>query len=219
MSFPARSRSTKPTVIEPSKSELTRQRILDSAAVVFAERGYAHARLSDVARQAGSHAGGIYYYFASREALVEEVLRICTERALADLRAELDKLPANASAAQRIVAGARSQLAGIMSNDPYIIAYNHIFLQVPEDVRLRHRKVLQGYFGIWRNIIRDGQASGELRSDLKPSIIRLTITGAIQWATQWAVSGKDTPDDLAQQMVDMLLHGALSQPADKSSPA
>lgn len=197
----------------PSKSEQTRQRILDSAAIVLAERGYTHTRLSDVARQAGSHAGGIYYYFESREALVEELLRVCTEHALSELRAALAALPADATSEEKIVAAARSQLAGIMSNDPYILAYNKIFLQVPEDVQIRHREILRSFFAIWRDLIREGQANGEIRVDLSPAVIRLTISGAIQWAVQWASARHGTADELARQMVDLLLHGALSRQA------
>jgi alkylation response protein AidB-like acyl-CoA dehydrogenase len=39
--------------VPPTKSERTRQRILDAAAEVLAERGYADARLTDIAGRAG----------------------------------------------------------------------------------------------------------------------------------------------------------------------
>ena len=39
------------------KSEATRLRILDAAARVFAQRGYADTRLSDIAQEAGTFAG------------------------------------------------------------------------------------------------------------------------------------------------------------------
>src|SRR5690242_10810093 len=57
-----------------SKSIARRQRILDAAARALAEQGYSEAKLSDIAEEAGTHAGSLYYYFPSREHLMEEVL-------------------------------------------------------------------------------------------------------------------------------------------------
>jgi AcrR family transcriptional regulator len=47
-----------------------RQLIETAAAHVFAEKGYRHATVADVARAAGISAGAIYLYFASREDLL-----------------------------------------------------------------------------------------------------------------------------------------------------
>ena len=57
-----------------SKSARTRERILDAAAHVLSRKGYAGTRLSDVADQAEIQAPAIYYYFPSRDDLVEEVM-------------------------------------------------------------------------------------------------------------------------------------------------
>src|SRR2546423_622671 len=63
------------------KSEETRERLLDAAAKVFRDKGYAGARLSDIAELAEMHTPGVYYYFPSKEELVEEVLRVGVARA------------------------------------------------------------------------------------------------------------------------------------------
>ncbi len=58
-----------------SKSVRTRTRILDAAARVLSTKGYAGTRLSDVAKAADLRAPpAIYYYFDSRETLIEEVM-------------------------------------------------------------------------------------------------------------------------------------------------
>ena len=57
-----------------SKSQRTRTRILDAAAHVLSVRGFAGTRLTDVAEYAQLQAPAIYYYFASREILIEEVM-------------------------------------------------------------------------------------------------------------------------------------------------
>ncbi len=57
-----------------TKSALTRERILDSAAYVLSRKGFAGTRLVDVAAHAELQAPAIYYYFKSREELIEEVM-------------------------------------------------------------------------------------------------------------------------------------------------
>jgi AcrR family transcriptional regulator len=51
-----------------------RERILESARAVFAERG-ADAQIDDVARQAGVGVGTVYRHFPTKEALLAELLR------------------------------------------------------------------------------------------------------------------------------------------------
>src|SRR5919205_4147296 len=50
------------------------QAILDAALEVFSEKGFADARLDDVAARAGVAKGTIYLYFASKEALFEALI-------------------------------------------------------------------------------------------------------------------------------------------------
>src|SRR6516162_10679165 len=57
-----------------SKSARTRSRILNAAAHILSVKGYAGTRLSDVAEYAEVQAPAIYYYFASRDDLIEEVM-------------------------------------------------------------------------------------------------------------------------------------------------
>jgi AcrR family transcriptional regulator len=52
-----------------------RQAILEAALAEFAERGYAAARLDDVAARAGVAKGTLYLYFAHKEALFEQLVR------------------------------------------------------------------------------------------------------------------------------------------------
>jgi AcrR family transcriptional regulator len=55
--------------------EARRQAILEAALTEFAERGYAAARLDDVAARAGVAKGTLYLYFEHKEALFEQLIR------------------------------------------------------------------------------------------------------------------------------------------------
>jgi len=57
------------------RTERNRQRILAAAERLFAKRGYSDTSIDAVAEAVDMHQPGIYYYFPSKEALYEEVVR------------------------------------------------------------------------------------------------------------------------------------------------
>jgi AcrR family transcriptional regulator len=60
----------------PKMTEDRREQIIDAALRVFAEKGFARATNSEIAREAGNMTPGlIYYYFKSKEDLLKVVLQ------------------------------------------------------------------------------------------------------------------------------------------------
>lgn len=53
----------------------TRQRLLEAAAQVFAEKGFHAASVRDIVERAGANVAAVNYHFGSKEALYLEVLR------------------------------------------------------------------------------------------------------------------------------------------------
>ncbi|MDE0603461.1 MAG: TetR family transcriptional regulator [bacterium] len=70
------------------KAAATRARLLDIAAVVFIEHGYAAVSLRDIAKVAGVTKGAIYGHFRSKGQLLVEVIR--TQLAERDARFDMD---------------------------------------------------------------------------------------------------------------------------------
>ncbi len=55
----------------PKKSELTRAKIVDAALELFMEKGYDKTTMRAVADRAGVSIGNAYYYFDSKDALIQ----------------------------------------------------------------------------------------------------------------------------------------------------
>jgi AcrR family transcriptional regulator len=64
-----------PGSAQKTESESTRERIKAAAAGVFIEKGLDGARMQAIADRAGANKAMIYYYFRSKEALFEAVIR------------------------------------------------------------------------------------------------------------------------------------------------
>ena len=93
-----------------SKSAQTRARILDAAAHVLSVKGYAGLRLTDVAEQAELQAPAIYYYYPSRDDLIEEVMWVGIADTREHVAAVLDALPPESSAMDRMLAAVEAHL-------------------------------------------------------------------------------------------------------------
>jgi AcrR family transcriptional regulator len=59
---------------QAERTELTRSRLLESAARGFSADGYANVRLDDIARDAGYTRGALYHLFANKEELALAVI-------------------------------------------------------------------------------------------------------------------------------------------------
>ncbi len=65
------------------QADVRREEILRAAATVVSRRGFARARVADVAAELGISAGLIFYHFESKERLLSEAFAIASERDLA----------------------------------------------------------------------------------------------------------------------------------------
>jgi AcrR family transcriptional regulator len=75
-------------VIEASTSDGTRDRLLDAAAAVFAEKGYDRAGVQEIARRAGLTTGAIYGRFTGKADLLQAAIEAHTTDELDELFAQ-----------------------------------------------------------------------------------------------------------------------------------
>src|SRR5215813_6929811 len=68
-------RSAKPQGLRAERQAQRREAILAAALDEFSARGFAAARLDDVAKRAGVAKGTIYLYFHDKESLFQELVR------------------------------------------------------------------------------------------------------------------------------------------------
>jgi TetR/AcrR family transcriptional regulator, cholesterol catabolism regulator len=200
---------------QPKKSEVTRTRILDAAAHVFYNKGYALTRLSDIAKRARTQTGSIYYYFESREAIVAEVLRIANERTAQHVLGAIAGLPPGATIRDKIVAAVHGHCSIVLSGDPYTAAHMRIFDQIPVRLRDYFLRVLDERAAVWRKLFADAEAAGEIRDGLDLSVVRLLVLGMINWSIEWYKPGGLSPDEIAETAATLLFDGIAKKKAKR----
>jgi TetR/AcrR family transcriptional regulator, cholesterol catabolism regulator len=198
-----------------------RERILEAAARVIAEKGYAASTLSEIGELVGTHAGSLYYYFASKDALVETVLNLGTTSVSEPVTAAVKALPKGAGALQRIRTALDVHVAQMLEGNVFIIAYWKLIDQVPEDLRERHRALPRAYGKFWRGLMRQGQAEGVIRKDIDANLAQLFLLGTTIYALQWyRPDGHLTPSGISDLLITILFEGISvpEQDARKARP-
>jgi AcrR family transcriptional regulator len=75
-------------------ADTTRDRLLDTAARLFAEHGYQATTMRTITAEAGANIAAVNYYFGSKQALLEAVVHRALGPVVEERRARLDALEA-----------------------------------------------------------------------------------------------------------------------------
>ncbi len=202
-----------------SKSAKTRQRILDAAAHVLSRKGYTSTRLADVARAAEVAAPAIYYYFASRDDLVEEVMWSGMARLREHVTGILAALPPGAGPLDRIDAAVEAHLRYSLEISDYTSASIRNAGQVPESIAIWPTAEASRYGDVWRTLLQDADHAGLLRPDLDPMAARMMVLGALNWAAEWWNPRRGSMEVVVRTAQSLVRHGLGAGADDREDRA
>jgi TetR/AcrR family transcriptional regulator, cholesterol catabolism regulator len=200
-----------------SKSARTRARILDAAAHVLSAKGFAGTRLSDVAEHAEIQAPAIYYYFASREELIEEVMYCGVAELRKHVQEALNDLPPETSPLDRIMTAVEAHLRHELEISDYATASIRNSGQIPQHLRTRQLKEETSYGRVWRRLFDNGLADGQIRADLDPRYAQLLVLGALNWAAEWRDPRRDSVDSIVSNAQSLVRNGLCPRPESRAS--
>jgi AcrR family transcriptional regulator len=179
-----------------------RMRSIRAAALdVFSAKGFAAARLDDIAKEAGVAKGTIYLYFASKEDLLEAIVTSTIGAVLANAEQAVAASPAPASQLLRMM----GQFIGAAIEDADRRRVLHLVLseggRFPAIADFYHREIISRGMGLMRAIVAKGIDSGEFTSDELARFPQLAIAPALVAVIWSVVFGRIEPLD-ARAMLD-----------------
>ena len=197
-----------------SRGESTRERILQSAAEVLAEHGYAGTTLSDIAERAGTKAGSLYYYFTSREDLICEIMTRGITETIAHVTAAVEALDEGATSQERLAAAIGAHVRYLLTENDIARASIRTLGQAPAEVQAPANVLHQEYGHYLASLIKDATADGFLDPAIDSRVLRLLIAGAANWSTAWYDSGGEASVDDIADLAARLATGQLAPPQD-----
>ena len=187
-----------------------RDAILRAAIDVFAERGFFHAQVADVARAAGVAAGTVYLYFKSKDDLLVSIFDRSMRDGLAAGRAAVADLHDPCERLRRL---ARGHLARLGSDRNLAIVFQVELRQSTKFMERFSSTLLRDYLGLIREAIADGQRAGVFRADIKATAAAKMLFGALdEMATNWILSKRRYSLEAdVDAVVDLFINGARAR--------
>jgi len=189
------------------KSDRSRRHILDAAAQLFRDQGYAATTLRQIAKKADMKAGSIYYHFGSKDEILSEVIELGQEAVFETAIQGLEMLPDDAPFRLRIEKLIEGHLMALHQHGAYTSANIRVFGQLPEELKNRHRAPREAYGEYWEKMFRDAKEAGDIRSDLDVVALRSFVLGAINWTVEWYNPQAQPVDLLAKRVTRLLMDG------------
>jgi AcrR family transcriptional regulator len=208
---PSNTRTSSPT---RDRGDATRQRILTAAATVLSTKGYAATRLSDIAAEADVRTPGVYYYFASRDELIAEVMRVGQRRVREHVESALASVPDDAGPRERIRVAVEAHLRVELELSEFATAVTRNTSQLTEQVRGAQQAESDRYHRMWRTLLETARSEGLLLPDLDLGIARMLVIGALNWTPEWWRTSTDSIDVLVATAQSIVCAGLFGIPAD-----
>jgi len=166
-----------------------RSEILRRATEVFERQGVKQTSIEDIAKAVGIKREAIYYYFKGQREILAEIILPQSHSLLINLR---NVVHSNRPFADKLHDAIQSHLQSF--NPSYLemtvaLREDHFFGS--DDKFAELRRVWGDYSNMWTQLIKDGQKSGEFRSEPNPRLISYAILGMCNWLSRWFDPGKD----------------------------
>ena len=192
-------------------------RIVEAAAKIFAQKGYAGAAVADIAVQAEIGKGTMYEYFDSKEDLFFAVFEWFILKSGKTASVNISVL--GESASKRLEA-LNDSIMGMWDEikDPFTLTMEFWAASSSSQMRDRFkqafRQLYKEFRGIVVSLIRDGIERGEFRSDVKPEAIAASLVGTWDalFLQAWFEEDFD-PLIVAREFLEVIIKGlSTTQP-------
>ena len=192
-------------------------RIIQAATKVFAKKGFFHAKVSDIAKEAKVADGTIYLYFDNKDdiliSLFEEQMKAVLENMIQEISQEKD-------AVRKIEKFALTHLRLIELNKNMAEIIQVELRQSTKFMKEYKNESFLQYLNLIGDIIREGQEKGIIRKSVIPDIAKRAFFGALDEMSRfWVLSSHKKYDieTAAKQISEYFLYGLVRDPGRSSA--
>lgn len=188
-----------------TRYEGRREEIIDRAAALFAEKGYAATGVTELGDAVGLGRGALYYYIESKEHLLVTI----QDRVLAPLLAQATAIAAvRARPIVRLRLLSEALLTIIVERADHIRVYEHDYSHLTGDNRERVLSQRRQFEEVVQGLIEEAISDGSLRA-MDPRLAALQFLNLHNHTYQWARTAQRrwTVHELSSEYCRTLFHG------------
>ena len=198
----------------PSKRELRRQTIVDTAASVFARRGYHATGITELCVANDLGKGALYHYIGSKE----ELLAAIHDRVMDEVMLGADRVAEVGGTPSRQLTMLGEELLDVIHRYPdHVWVFLHEFPALTGERAEQFQGRRRQYERRVEAVFRAGVDSGEFR-DLDPRLTALAWLGMHNYTYLWLKAGGTlSARDVAKPFADIFIRG-VAGPAEGRTP-
>jgi AcrR family transcriptional regulator len=192
-------------------------RLLHTAAEIFAEKGYHHASIRDLSKQAGVSLSGLYYYFSSKEELLFMIQDRSLRRVLADLR---DKLKELKNPEEKLRALVHNHVGFFAQNMAAMRVITNEYDSLEGKYRAKIRELRAEYSDLCTEILREVRRFTGAGDVVPLNVATFALFGMMNWIYAWYRPGSSVPADrLAEHLYRLFAGGFIGRPGSSGRRA
>ena len=186
--------------------------IIDAAARVFADRGFHGATTQDIANVLSIRQASLYYYFSSKEAALELV---CLKGVEGFFEAAKAIAAGDGTARKRLSLLIKSHLSPLLDRGDFVKVFLNERQHLPAESRRRIGRWSRGLERIFEEVIKEGIAKGEFRTDLDARMATLAILGMCNAASSWYRKENAPVARIDAEFTRLVIDGVGKRPATR----
>lgn len=186
-----------------------RNKIIETALLLFEEKGFHGVSINEIVTTAGTSKGGFYHHFSSKDELLYVIHDIFITYAIENAH-QADRLYTKAS--ERLQAIIKGFVGVFHLYKPHLtVFYQEATYLQPEYERII-RKKREEFRMIIEHVIRAGKEQGEFREEIEVDIVVMAILGMVNWIHKWYdEEGEKSISEIADVFNDFILHAVLKK--------
>lgn len=185
-----------------------KNRIIEAAVKVFAEKGFYLAKVSDVAKAAKVADGTIYLYFKNKDDLLINLFEQKMELILQRFQERLQDIP---DSVEKLHSFVDLYFTLIKEDKDLADVFQVELRQSAKFLKDYHNQKFLDFLALIKSIIQEGMDNGFFRTDLNADVVKIVIFGTVdEVARQW-ILGADAMYSLeeAKENVNHILTNGL----------
>lgn len=195
------------------KNHLEKEKIIEVAADLFGEKGYAATSIRDIAHGLNASIATLYYYFKNKEDLLYTIIETIGDDLLVALHKAKDRTDDPLEKLRNMLS-CHIELTEKKKNrvKVYVEEQHNLSKKFRGIIYSQHRKIYDIYIDQLRELQRLGMISAE-----PLSVPAFAMFGMVNWCYRWyRPDGGLSVEDLTQRLIELFFHGILN-PTDPCS--
>lgn len=181
-----------------------KEQILQAAAKLFSEKGYASTSMRDIATELGIEAASLYHHIKSKEEILETICFVMADQLIAAINEVND-----------IYFNAEEKLRMAIKNHVQIITQNihqsAVFLRewrCLSEPKLGEFKQLRDAYENELKVILEEGVNEDVFDNVDQKFATLTILSTVNWINEWyKPQGSMNAEEIAQKLSDFIMGG------------